>query len=137
VSDATLDLMDAVINRLRGFAALKALVGGDTPRIYSAVPQQTPFPFVNVGISSTPFAAADFSGQQHMVRVQAHSQTGSQQEALAIRQQVMAALDRQETDIVLTDSALIKCEFSGLADCFMEPDGKTWQSVIQFTVLTQ
>jgi hypothetical protein len=137
--DAALSLFTGVINRLRGYTALNALVGGPMPntRIFSAVPQQQIFPFVKVSVMSQPFASSSFSGQQHTVRVQAHSQSGSLQEAMAIRQQVMDALDRQESNITVSGATLIKCEYGGFSDCFIEDDGRTWQSVIEFSVLTQ
>lgn len=134
MSDAALSVIQGVVNRLRGYSALTALVGGSSPRIFTSLPQQRVFPFVNISLSSQPFAAMDFSGQEHLVRVQAHGQS-TMAEVLQIRQQVMAALDRQESS--LTISGLVKCEFAGFADSFIEDDGKTWQSVIEFTLVTQ
>lgn len=130
--DAATNILAAVNIRLKGFSGLTDI----TDRIFSGVPQQTQFPYVNASIMSQPFAANDFSGQQHTLRIQAHSQSGSMKEALDIREQVFAALDRQEEQLTISGVALVKCEYSGFADCFIEDDGRTWQSIIEFTLLT-
>lgn len=130
MADTALTVVGAVVTCLKAFPGLAAFKNN----IFSAIPQGTSFPNVEVNIMSQPFAANDFSGQQHTVRIQAHSQSGSKQEALAIRQQVMAALDRQET--ALSIPGLVKCEYDGFSDCFIEDDGKTWQSLIEFQLIT-
>lgn len=132
MADTAPQVLAGVVTRLKAFTPLTAIV----PRIFSAIPQKTAFPNVEVNIMSQPFAANDFSGQQHTVRVQAHSQSGSKAEALNIRQQVMAALDRQEASLTIAGTTLVKCEYAGFSDCFIEDDGKTWQSVIEFQLIT-
>lgn len=130
--DAALNILAAVNARLKAYSVLVAI----TPRIFSAVPQQSVFPYVSTTIQSQPFASNSFSGQQHTLRVQAHSQTGSMKEALQIREQVFAALDRQEASLDVEGVNLVSCMYSGFADCFIEDDGRTWQSIIEFTLLT-
>jgi hypothetical protein len=132
MADTAPEVLAGIVARLQGFPGLASVADS----IFSAVPQGTPFPYVEVNIMSLPFAANDFSGQQHTVRVQAHSQSGSKKEALDIRQQVMAALDREEENITVEGTNLVMCQFSGFADCFIEDDGKTWQSVIEFDLRT-
>lgn len=132
MADTALAVFTGVVTRLKAFTGLTAI----TQNIFSAVPQGTLPPYVEINIMSQPFAANDFSGQQHTVRVQAHSQSGSKKEALQIRQQVMAALDRQEAQLSISGTTLVKCEYDGFSDCFIEDDGKTWQSVIEFTLIT-
>lgn len=132
MADTAPEVLAGVVARLKAFTPLTSI----TPRIFSAIPQKTAFPNVEVNIMSQPFAANDFSGQQHTVRVQAHSQSASKAEALYIRQQVMAALDRQEASLTIAGTNLVKCEYDGFSDCFIEDDGKTWQSVIEFQLIT-
>ena len=47
-----------------------------------------------------------------------------------------AALDRQESSLNITGVSLVKCEFTGFEDCFIEDDGRTWQSIIEFSLIT-
>jgi len=132
MADTALAVLAGVSTRLKAFPGLVTYKDS----IFTAVPQGAAFPYVEINIMSQPFAANDFSGQQHTVRVQAHSQSGSKKEALTIRQQVMAALDRQEAQLTIAGTMLVKCEYDGFSDCFIEDDGKTWQSVIEFQIIT-
>ncbi|WP_342150234.1 DUF3168 domain-containing protein [Methylorubrum sp. SB2] len=118
----------AVVSRLR--TAVPDLFG----RVYSDVPQATPFPYALVSSSAVPFAANDFSGQTHALRVQLFSQADSKKELLLLQQAVFNALDRQEASLPLDASELIRFEYAMSDQPFKEDDGKTWQSVIEFSV---
>lgn len=133
MADYALQVIQAVIKALKADVAVSALVD----KVYSDVPQKTDFPYALVSIQSQPFAADDFSGQQHTLRVQAFSRKASIKECLQIRAAVFNALDRQESSIVLQAGTLIKCEHAEMSDAFIEDDGKTWQSVTEFNIITQ
>ena len=126
MADSALAVVTAVIATLKANTAVTALVGA---RIYTDVPQKTDFPYLVVSIQSEPFAANDFSGQSHQLRVQGFSRTSGISEALKIRKAALDALDRQEAAIAV--AGLVKCEYSGFSDAFIEDDGKTWQSIGQ------
>lgn len=132
MADTALPVVKAVIAALKAAAPVAAIVA---QRVYSDVPQAATFPYVAVSVQSEPFAANDFSGQSHSLRVQSFSRKATIEEALTIRAAVMAALDRQESALTLDTGTLVKCEYSGLSDAFIEDDGKTWQSVIEFEVV--
>lgn len=131
MADTALPVLKAVIARLKGVPAIAAIVNG---KIYTDVPQRTTPPYVVVSCQSQPFAANDFSGQQHTVRVQSFSRMASINQCLQLRALVMDALDRQEDALPLSAGSLVLCQFDGVADAFIEDDGKTWQSVIEFNV---
>jgi hypothetical protein len=132
VADSALSVIKGVIAALKGAPGVTSLVG---QRVYSDVPQKTDFPYLVVSVQSQPFAASDFSGQSHSVRIQAFSREATIANSLAIRKAALDALDRQESAITLDAGTLVKCEYSGLSDAFIEDDGKTWQAVGELEVI--
>jgi hypothetical protein len=128
--DSALALIEAVIATLKADTALAALVGD---RVYTDVQQKAAFPYLVISVDSEAFAANDFSGQSHSLRLQAFSQKPAVTEALGIRKAALEALDRKEGDIAL--SGLVKCEYSGSSTMFQEDDGKTWQAIGEIEVI--
>lgn len=126
MADTALAVITAAIVTLKANTVVAAIVN---TRIYTDVPQKTDFPYIVVSAQSEPFAANDFSGQSHQLRIQAFSREAGIKQCLSIRKAALDALDRKEGDIALTEGALVKCEYSGLSDAFIEDDGKTWQAV--------
>lgn len=102
--------------------------------IYTDVPQAAVFPYVLVSIESAPFAAADFSGQSHQVRIQAYSREPSVKECLTIRKTCLQALDRKEGSITLDEGVVVQCMLSDFSTFFKEDDGRTWQAVGELQV---
>ena len=107
MADTALPVIEAIIATLKAKASITSLAGS---RIYTDVPQEASFPYIVVSIQSEPFAANDFSGQSHAVRVQAFSRSASIQECLTLRGLVVDALDRREESIALGTGTLVKCE---------------------------
>lgn len=132
MADSARAVIKGVIARLKAVTAVTDIVG---QRIYTEVPQTTSFPYIRVGITSEPFAASDFSDMQHTLRIQCFSKTDDVSECLLTRTEVYNVLDRQEGNITLDAGNLVKCEFSGLADAFLENDGMIWQGVIEFDLI--
>lgn len=130
--DSALAIIQAVTATLKANAGVIALADD---RVYTDVPQKAAFPYVVVSIDSSPFAARDFSGQSHSLRVQSFSQGASPKEALSVRKACLEALDRQESAITLSAGSLVKCEFSGNGTMFKEDDGKTWQAIGELEVI--
>lgn len=126
MADSALAVVKAAIAALKADSGVAALVVG---RIYTDVPQATDFPYIVVSIQSEPFAANDFSGQSHTLRIQTFSRKAGAKEALEVRKAALDALDRKEEALSLSEGVLVKCEYSGLSDCFIEDDGKTWQAI--------
>ncbi len=116
--------------------ALRSGVPTLESRVFSDVPQGEPFPYAVVSSSARPFAANDFSGQQHTLRVQTFSREDSKRQVLQLQAAITALLDRQEQNLSLEAGTLIKCEYAMTDQPFKEDDGKTWQSVCEFTVET-
>lgn len=132
MADTALPLIEAVIVTLKGKASVTSLVGD---RIYTDVPQNEAFPYIVISVQSEPFAANDFSGQSHTLRIQSFSRKAGAKECLQARKAALDALDRQEGDIAIVGATLVKCEYSGLSDAFIEDDGKTWQGVGELDVI--
>lgn len=130
MADYSPEVVKAVIARLKNTSEVSALCGA----IYTRVPQQQELPYIRVGCQSEPFAADDFSGQRHLVRIQAFASKSGV--ALEIRAACHNALDRQEANISLEAGNLVKCEYAGLSDLFEEDDGQTWQAIAEFELLT-
>lgn len=130
--DSALAVIQAVIVTLNANTGVNTLLAG---RIYTDVPQKAAFPYMVVSIDSEPFAASDFSGQSHSLRLQVFSQADSAKEALSIRKACTDALDRQEGSISLSAGTLVKCEYSGSGTMFKEDDGKTWQAIGELEVV--
>lgn len=130
--DSALSVIQAVIVTLNANTGVTSLLAG---RIYTDVPQKATFPYLVVSIDSEPFAASDFSGQSHSLRLQVLSQAKTVKEALTIRKACTDALDRQESSISLSAGTLVKCEYSGSGTMFKEDDGKTWQAINELEIV--
>lgn len=132
MADTALVVIKAAIVTLKADASVIALVAD---RVFTDVPQNTDFPYLVVSAQSEPFAANDFSGQAHQLRVQSYSRKAGIAECLQLRAAALNALDRKESNLVLESGTLVKCEYSGLSDAFIEDDGKTWQGVGELEVI--
>ena len=132
MADSALPVLKGIIAALKAAVPVSTLVND---RVYSDVPQNATFPYIMVSITSEPFAANDFSGQSHTVRIQTYSRDASKAGCLKIRAAALDALDRNEPAISLDTGTLVKCEYSGFSDAFMEDDGKTWQGVGELEVI--
>lgn len=132
VDDSALPFLQAVETVLKSSLGLTAIVG---LRIHGAPPVKPTYPYVVITCASQPYAADDFTGMEHRLRVQGYARENRPGTALAIRQQAFAALNRQETALALPANDLILIEHEGIAECFPEEDGRTYQSVIEFKAL--
>lgn len=128
MADTAKAALKAVVAKLLATSAVTNLV---STRIYSHVPQNTTYPYIYISIQSQPDFTLDKSDLLHKVRVQAFSQDKSPSQSLDIRTAVFATLHK--TDLTL-DSPYITnyINVSDLLDCFLEDDGKTFQSIIEF-----
>ena len=127
-------LLEAVSNLLKATPAVTAVV--DT-RVYSSPPHDVTYPFVRVTVQSQPFASQSFSGMQLTLRIQAFDRKQKPGIPLKIREACFDALNRREDLLTVAGGTVVQIEHDGIADCFPEGDGKTWQSVLEFSVLIQ
>ncbi|WP_442577860.1 DUF3168 domain-containing protein [Mesorhizobium sp. ASY16-5R] len=132
MADSALPLLTAVQTLLLATAPVTALVG---TRVYGAVPVKPTYPFILVTADSLPFAANDFAGMEHRLRVQAFARENRPGTVLTIRQKVFDALNRNEAALTLPGNTLVLIEHDGLSTCFPEEDGRTYQSAIEFKAL--
>lgn len=135
MADSALPLLQAVVALLKAQPDIAAIVG---TRIYGAAPSKgsaVVYPFMLVTCDSAPFAADSFSGMEHTLRIQAFAREGKPATVLTLRKLAFAAIDRKEINLALPDNQLILAEFDGVATAFPEPDGRTYQSLIEFKVL--
>ena len=131
MADSGLVLIKGIVARLKSFTTLTNIVGQN---IYTKVPENTAFPYVKINATAEPWAAFEFSDMKHRLRVHGFSRSSVEQ-VLEIRESIFNALDRQEANVTLDSGNLVRLEFSGLADAFVEEDGKTWQSVVEFDIV--
>ena len=134
MADTAGEVIEGITTRLKAFTAVSNLVDA---RIYTAVPQNEVFPYIVLGIESDDYSTMSSSDMMHIVRVQAFSTYNGTKEALEIRAAAVAALDRQEDNVTVTGATVVRLQKSGLNTVFIEPDGITWQSVIQFEMVVQ
>lgn len=132
MADTAAAVIKAATTALLAAGPVAALVGN---RVYSDVPQDTAFPYIVLTIGSEPFAANDFSGQAHTLRIQTFSRKDSISEALLVRAAVLTALDRNEGALTLEAGTLVKCEYAGFSDAFKEDDGRTWQGIAELQII--
>jgi bifunctional N-acetylglucosamine-1-phosphate-uridyltransferase/glucosamine-1-phosphate-acetyltransferase GlmU-like protein len=134
MADTTASLLSAIQTLLKANPAVTALV---SDRVYGAAPNNATYPYILLTAQSEPWATQSFSGMRHVVRVQAFDKNEKQGGALAIRAACYDALNRQEASLTITGGDVVLIEHDGMSDCFMEGDGKTWQSILELSVTVQ
>lgn len=127
--DSALALLSAVQTRLKADSDIQGIVGS---KVYAAPPANPTYPFILITAQSQPFSTDDSSGMQHNLRVQSFAREAKPATVLQLRKFIFSSLDRQEDALGIDDLTSIDQSF---ADCFPEPDGKTYQSIIEFSVL--
>ena len=130
MSDSYKPLLAAIIARLKADVSITSQVG---QRIYNDVPDNETFPYISVTISSSPFDTKTGAGMEHNLQFNIYSRQTSSNEAATIRAAIYNSLNRQES--VLSAAGVDVIIFNGVAPTFKEPDGKTWNGVIQFKVM--
>ena len=115
-------ILNQIITILKANTALTALVN---QKIYTYIPQNTSYPYLFISVQSKPEDSLDSTDQLHTVRIQGFSEKNGIKESLDIKEIIFNALNRHED--------FQQCE-AVIFDVFQEPDGKTYQSVIEFLV---
>lgn len=135
MSDSYLPLLEAVISAMKSNTPLTSLVGGagNKARIYNDVVDNPVFPYVVATINSQVYDTKTSEGMEHTLQISIYSRKTSTQEVGQIRRAVYNLLHNKESSLSAADVDSIM--FNGLAPTFKEPDGQTWQGVIQFRVV--
>ena len=129
MAESSLSVLKGVIARLKAVTAVTDIVG---TRIYTSAPQKATFPYVSIRMSSESYSTKSNSGMQHEITIQGFSRKQSLKEALQIKEAIYDALNRQESNITVVGNNLVLFQAEGVNETLREPDGVTWQSVIQF-----
>lgn len=134
MADSALRVIQAIVARLNTEPTVSGLLGG---KVYTDVPQQTSTPYAVLSIDSNDWSTKSSSDMSHSLRIQTFSDKKGIKECLTIRSAIVDALDRQEANVTVSGATYVKIQKGGLNTAFKEPDGKTWQSVIQFDIVVQ
>lgn len=134
MADSANEVIKGIVTRLKAVTAVTDIV---STRIYSSAPQGVTYPFIVVTAQSEDFSTKDYASMKQRVRVQAFSRYNGSKQVLDVRAAVETALNRQEANVTVTGFSLVRLERATLATAFLEGDGKTWQSVIEFDAVTQ
>ncbi len=129
MTDSYLPLLAAMLSAMNANAALTALVG---QRIYADVPDNPTLPYVVLTISSAPFDDKTQNGMEHTAQVSIFDRKPSPASVGAIRAAVYNLFHKQES--ALSSAGVWSIIITGANPTFKEPDGQTWQSVMQFKV---
>lgn len=131
MSEVSLDLQTAVVQRLRNAAGVTALVGG---RVFDRVPPETPFPYVSYG---SDFLIQDdvscITAYELSMQIDVWSRANGQPEMKRIAGAVRAALHDVEFDLGV-DHALVLLEHENTR-YLGDPDGLTSHGALTFKAL--
>lgn len=128
MKDGSLALQDAIIVRLRGYAAVTALVGQNS---FDRAPQGQATPFIRLGpVQVLPFGHALHDGCQVHQQIDCFSSYPGSVQAKQMQAAVIAALDRAA--LAVTGFALRASRATG-GRILEDPDGTTTHAVIDLT----
>lgn len=130
MSDPSLDLQGAIIQRLRNTAAVTALVG---QRTFDKVPPETPFPYVSYG--SDEVLEDDVScitAYEVSIQIDVWSRAVGQPEMKRISGAIRATL--HGADLILAEHALVLIEHE-VTRYLDDPDGLTSHGALTFRAL--
>lgn len=131
-------IQQAVFGRLSAVTALTALLGRSSA-IYDYVPQELAdddagFPYVVIGdIESSEFDADDRQGQDSTITIHTFSRYRGKRECALIMAQVYQALHRFALTVTGINS--VDCQWDGLSQVLLDPDGQTRHGVQRFRVI--
>tara|TARA_R110000851_G_scaffold304131_3_gene461911 strand:- start:1303 stop:1710 length:408 start_codon:yes stop_codon:yes gene_type:complete len=134
MADSALAVIEGIVSRLNTYTPVNDLLLG---AVYTDVPQQSKPPYAVLSIDSDDWSTKSSSDMSHVLRVQVFSNKKGIKQALTIRSAIVDALDRQEASVTLSSGTVMLMQKGGLNTAFKEPDGKTWQSVVQFNIIVQ
>lgn len=131
VADNTLPLIKHVIATLETDSMLISLVGN---RIYTYVPQNTNAAYIRVKVEQKMTHTWTEDGMSYQVRIQVFQQNTTPQDVLEARSQIVDLFSRQDAEF---DGLTIMHSIITFLDYWLEDDGITWQSIVEFTCYVQ
>lgn len=131
MADKTLQVVRDIHTILTTDANISAIVGA---RVYTNLPQKPVFPFIRFTISTEEYSVKQDPMMTYYVQVSCFDQSNSLATVADLRAKVYNALNRNEAGF--TASGAWHCQSTGQGPVFKEPDGQTWQSVINFNIKT-
>jgi hypothetical protein len=130
-------LQKAVFDTLSADAAVKALVGPTTARVYDEPPTGPEYPFIL--IPEIRGEAEDTNSERGWnATVQVHAFSTEQRggkEAKDICHAVRYALDRKESSLTLESGSVYLCEYLSTSDPVLLESGVGWRQTVSFKVL--
>lgn len=127
-------LQDALYTALSGSAALQALIG-DPARVFDHVPDDTPFPYVEIGeVSAKRFDSASRNGLDCIVTLNVWSRYSGRREAKQILDAIYAVL--HDGTLSVTGNAHVLSAFLG-AETKRDDDGLTYHGIVRYRVILQ
>lgn len=120
--------------RLSGFSQLTNIVNS---RIYSRVPNEPTFPYVRFALSGSSLEDDKLNSRNLFdLTVQGFSRKSSPKECSDITEAIFSALHRQETNITISGSTVVRCHRVDF-DVLQEPDLVSWQGRVTFDLLVE
>lgn len=124
-------LQEALYDKLAGDATLSGLISG----VRDYAPHEVVFPYVQIGhITSVPWDAKDFDGEEQTVTIHSWSQYAGSKEVKQIMDRVRDLLHKGTISVTGHSVILIRCEFS---EVMKDPDSITHHGVQRFRIITE
>ena len=127
------DTLSALVAAVKSSAEIQATIGA---KIYSHVPQGTPFPYVTISdTTATDNSDKDDNGADIVVRFHAWSRYQGDDECYRIIEGIHGALHNRTITLPAPHQAIL-CQFELTVPPFLDPDGQTHHCVTSFRVTT-
>lgn len=131
VGSSMLEVQHAIYDKLKGDATLIAMVTG----IYDEVPQNTAFPYIQIGdFNEMPFNAFTKVGKSATFMVHVWSRAEGFKEGETIANRISFVLDY--CSLTVTGYTFVACQFEN-AQTLRDPDGITRHISMRFRVLVR
>lgn len=131
MADFLLPLIKGVVAAMKADSAVGAVIGD---RVYTDVPQKETFPYSVVFPTAADWSAKDFSGQEIDLQISTFSRDKTPKESLDACKACYDLFHRQESAITLDSGTIANIQYTS-SQSFKDPDGVTWQGVINFRVV--
>ncbi|MBV8938964.1 MAG: DUF3168 domain-containing protein [Alphaproteobacteria bacterium] len=126
-----LPLQQAVFQTLSNDATLSGMVSG----VYDFVPQAVSYPYVTLGEAAAhDWSTGTLAGVDYLLAFHVYSRSGGRTEALNIMARLYVLL--HQASLAVSGQSLIALRFAG-SRIQLQPDGATYQGVIQFHALVE
>jgi hypothetical protein len=130
---SSLAVQEALYAKLSDDSGIKALVG-DPARVYDNVPQDTPYPYIEIGEDTAlDGGTATEQGMDLTVMLHYWARDRGKRTVKLIAARVYELLHEQE--LVVESQSLVLCRFV-FGDFLLDPDGVTRHGVARYRILT-